>query len=557
MSAESPTVRAKPQRICITAFRYQYIHKRNRLLIYFIKKRKGAIKISITTYELLIPKKVISSRVDKDLEFDSPIPEYCPDIARIVKVDCTPFAEGCEISDGKATVTGKAVYDVLYETDYKNRLRCCNFTQEFSQSIPLPRTDATDITAFCSAVCEKISCKLLSPRRLVIKSTLSVYIEAEGESAIKALAVNEDKETFFRKKTIGFDGRTILHEGNYRFGDSIPLAQSEKSIGEIICGSISLQAPQVSLSPGRAEIKSTASVHVLCEEENNEGKYYMSVKTLPINIEYSNDAIEDFKNIAVALEASEAEFSPELDQYGESRVIKTSFSVKMKMKVNEPKAYTVAEDVFEKEYNSVPVSVSASLPHLNSKSETSFSAEAKLAPMTPKPEAVLDSSARDYGSTVELSDGGVTISGAFIVTLLADTSEGIQSFDQPVPYSQFIPLELPDSKISIVADTSPAEVITTLHSDGSATARVIANICTYIYTESEESFISEVTKRTARQITDDGSMLIYCFPKKDEDLWSIAKLYRTDPESIICANPDRFNETGSLNQAEKPLLIKG
>ncbi len=514
------------------------------------------MKIGISTNEILIPKKIFSSKIDKDLEFDSPLPEYCPDIARIVKVDCTPFAESCEVADGKATVKGKAVYDVLYETDYKNRLRCCNFTQEFSQSIPIPRTDASNIAAFCGVVCERIGCKLLSPRRLVIKSTLNALFDIEGETAVKALAVNEDKETFFRKKTIGFDGRTTLHEDSYKFGDSLLLAQSEKSIGEIICGSVVLQAPQVNLSPGRAEIKTVASVHALCEEENNEGKYYMSSKTLPINIEYTNDAIEDYKNISVTLEPSDAEFSTELDQYGEARVIKTAFSVKMCMKINEPKAYTVAEDMFEKGYDSIPVKGTATLPHMFSHTETSFSTETKLPSMTPKPEVLLDSTARDYGSTVEKTDDGVTVSGAFIVTLLADTAEGIQSFDHSVPYRQHLPLDLPDGEISIVADTMPSEVISTLHSDGSATIRVIASAHVYIYTESQETFIAEVTKRTPRQITEEGSMLIYCFPRKDEDLWNIAKLYRADPESIITANPNSFDDMGKPTESGKPILIK-
>ena len=514
------------------------------------------MKIGISTYELLIPKKIISQKIDKELEFDSPLPEYCPDIARIVKVDCTPFVEGCEVGDGKATVTGKAVYDVLYETDYKNKLRCCNFVQEFSQSLSLPRNDASEISAFCNVVCEKIGCKLLSPRRLIIKSTLNAHFDVEGESAVKALAVNEDKETFFKKKTVGFDGRTVLHENTYRFDEGLSLAQSEKCIGEIVCGNIVLQSPQVTLSPGRAEIKTSAVIHALCEEEDGEGKYFMSMKTLPVNIEYSNDAIEDYKNISVTLEPFDSNFTPDLDQYGESRVIKTSFAVKMKMKINEPKAYTVAEDMFEKEFDGIPVTVTASLPHLIAKNESSFSAEAKLPTMSPKPDVLLDSSARDYGSTVEVENDGITVSGAFTVTLLVSSDEGIQSFDHSVPYRQFIPLGLPDAKSSIVADTTPVEVITTLHSDGSATVRVIATANVYIYNEKEETFVSEVSKRTPRQIDNEGSMLLYFFPQKDENLWNIAKFYRVNPESVLFANPNRFDDVGTLSDRNKPILIK-
>ena len=65
--------------------------------------------MSISTYEISVPKKIYSPTVDKDLEFDSTLPEHCPDIARIIKVDCTPFVESCTISDGQSTVIGKAV----------------------------------------------------------------------------------------------------------------------------------------------------------------------------------------------------------------------------------------------------------------------------------------------------------------------------------------------------------------------------------------------------------------------------------------------------------------
>lgn len=514
------------------------------------------MKISITTNEILIPKKIFSSKVDKELEFDSSLPEFCPDIARIIKIDCTPFSERCEIADGKATVKGKAVYDVLYETDYKNRLRCCNFTQEFSQSIPLPRSNATDVSAFCKVICERISCKLISPRRLAVKATLGAQFDLEGETASKAVAVNEDEETFFRKKTIGFDGRTKQYEGVYKFGDRLALAQSEKPIGEIVCANITIQSPQVSLSPGRAEIKAVAAVHVLCEEENNEGKYYMSSKTLPVNIEFSNDAIDTYKHISVALEPYDTEVSPELDQYGESRVIKTAFSVKAKLNINEPKAYTVADDLFEKNYDSTPVKTTAVLPHLSYESESGFSAETKISEITPKPEVILDSSARDYGSIIEKSEGGITVNGAFIVTMLTDTQDGIQSFDQSIPYSQFIPLDTADEPSQIVADVVPLEVIPTLHSDGSITLRVIANAKIYIYHESEESFISDVTKRTPRQNADSGTVLIYRYPEKNDELWSVAKNYRIDPESISASNPSSFDESGKATECGKPILIK-
>ncbi len=493
--------------------------------------------------------------MDKELEFDVSVPEYCPDIARLIKVDCTPFAESCEIEDGKATVKGKAVYDVLYETDYKNRLRCCNYTQEFSQSVPVPRSNATDVAAFCNVVCERISCKLLSPRRLILKATLGAQFEIEGETAVKAVAVNEDKETFFRKKTIGCEGKTLLFEDVFRFGDSFPLTQSEKCIGEIVCGNIALQQPQITLFPGRADIKSVASIHALCEEENNEGKYYVTVKTLPISIEYQNDLIEDFKHISVSLCPMNGEFTQELDQYGENRIVKADFSVKLQLKLNEPKAYTVADDVFEKGFDGTPVVSSAFFPQFVSQSESGFSGESKIQSVTPAPNTLLDTNIRSHTANVEKTENGVDVSGIFTVTLLYESAEGIFSFDHSIPYERSFPLDLPEGELSVSAETHPIEAQATLHADGSATVRVSANTKITAYSQKEEHFVSEITKRTARQASEENA-LVYCFPQKGEELWDIAKLYRADPEKILDANPAFFDENQKATDARKPILIK-
>lgn len=510
----------------------------------------------ITTNEILIPKKIFQANADKDLELDSSIPEFSPDIARIVKVDCTPFAESVSIQDGKATLKGKAVYDVLYETDYKKRLRCCNFTQEFSQSIPIPKSNALNLHAFADTFCERISCKLLSPRRISVKVGLSTKFEVEGETPIKAVAVTDDKTAFFRKKTIGFDGKTEMHESSHKFSESLTLTQSEKPIGEIVCGSVDVRTPAVTLSPGRAEIKTVATVHTLCEEENAEGRYFASVKSVPISIDYSNDAIGDHKQVSASLTPVDCTLSPELDQYGESRVIKADFSLKLCLKINDQFAHTVADDMFERGFDSIPIAATVSLPHESSRTENSFSTEMRSSPMSPKPETLLDSSAHAFQASAEVVDGGIKVSGVFVATLLCDTAEGVQNFDNSIPFEKIFPQEIPNGFTSVTAKILPDEVIATLHSDGSATVRIIATARVCIFTETEESFISEVTKRTARGDGYDDAALVYCFPTDDEDLWSIAKLYRADPEGIKSSNPSYFDEGGIPFDRSKPILVK-
>ena len=137
-----------------------------------------------------------------------------------------------------------------------------------------------------------------------------------------------------------------------------------------------------------------------------------------------------------------------------------------------------------------------------------------------------------------------------------NTAEGIYSTDHSLPYEQFLAIELPEGESNVVADTYPIEVITTLHSDGSVTARVIAGTRVCVYTEAEETFISEVSKRTELSHDGEPDALVFCFPEKNESLWSIAKLYRADPAAIAEHNPAAFDENGNVREQGKPILIK-
>lgn len=471
-------------------------------------------------------------------------------------MDCTPFIERCAIEEGKVSANGKAVYDILYETDYKNKLKCVSFTQDFSIASNLPRTDIEDPTVFSKLNCERISCKLLGPRRVLLKATLGTCFDIEGEQAVNAVEVIEGGSTFFRKRTIGFEGKSVYDSSVHRFDEEVNLNQGEKSIGEIVCGSIDLLPPQVSLSSGHAEIRTNATIRALCETEDKEGCYYVAQKTVPLSIDYQSNEIEPNKHISVSLNAQDSSFSPELDQYGESRVIKTSFSVKAEMKLNEPKAFTVAEDMFEKDCDILFSKATVNTPQLLKQTETNFSVEAKLPPASPKPEIIMDASSQAMGVHTERTDDGINILGRFALSATAQTPEGIYSIDHIIPFEQSLPLELPQTEASFNCEVYPIETAASLLPDGSINVRIIAGASITVLAEAQETFISEITKRTPCDALNDGASLIYCFPDKNESLWDMAKHYRADPEEILKQNPESFDESGKAVDNEAPILIK-
>lgn len=490
------------------------------------------------------------------MEFDTPLADYCPDIARLIRVDCTPFAEKWVTEGDKAVVSGKAVYDLLYETDYKNKLKYCSFTQDFSCTTPIPRNFKGDVSVFGEVRCKRINCKLLSPRRIIIRCTLDADFGLETDTMLKAVAVNEDGESFFQKKSIDFLGRAQAVCETFRINDTVTLSQAEKNIGEIVCGRVVLQEPQIVPTAGNAEIKTTASIFVLCEEEAVEGKYFCVTKSLPVTLNMHSDSIEDFKTVSADISPRNPSFTADLDQYGESRVIKTDFEIFARALIKEPKSYTVATDLFEKSFDGVCVNATGDIPKNMPLPANGFSIEAKLTELSPRPASILQWDILPSTAVAEPWVDGIKIKGTFNLSVLADTAEGVYSFDQAVPFEQDIELNSPAAEYSLQAQVFPIEVMPNLHSDGSITARIIASAKINLCYKEEECFVADVAKRTPAPEALSEPTLIYRFPQKGETLWDIAKSYKADPESILNSNLDSFDENGTLCLAAKPVIIK-
>ena len=180
----------------------------------------------------------------------------------------------------------------------------------------------------------------------------------------------------------------------------------------------------------------------------------------------------------------------------------------------------------------------------------------KLTPDEQRITDLLDCTAKTVSSEAIVKEDGIYTEGGFLVTLLVSTEQGVKSIDRLLQYSRLFPCELNERDCAVSVDILPIEVIPTLHADGSITARVAANAKISIRTETEESFISEVGKRTPREQEQEKSILVFCYPDKEESLWSIAKHYRTSPDEVQKSNPELFDERGLFTGVRRPILIK-
>ncbi len=500
------------------------------------------MNINTTVNEILLPTLAIIGASEKEIELDAEIPEYFPDVKRIVKVDCTPFAEKYSFEGGKVNISGRAVFDVLYETGGKSKLKCCVFTKEFSVFAML-KEQVSESDIDCELFVSALSCDLLNSRKAIVRARIGGSVKATYVTPIKALGVSENDGIYYKQKEISFDGKPEYSRSDFKFSESVTLSHGEKNIGEIDHGEIRLSGVRTSFKDGRAEIKADADALIFYEDEDA-GELTFTKKTIPISFGMQAKTDGSGRH-GIRLEISEKEFTPELDRYGESRGIKVSFCVKATLSEVCTETQTVAEDVFERDFDGTPAFIDADLVYTSAEDEAPMSFDTTFIPEGQSVKEIFGCGVAKTIFSKDFAGENEKAKGSFAVAIFAGTENGIYEFQTSVPF------EAEGENLEIISPEAEA----TLHGDGRINVRVGAVFKKSIRTAEHARFVSEITKRTEIKKGEKKPEFIFCFPTADETLWDIAKRYRVSPDAVAENNEKNF-ASGEHFKVGKPIFIK-
>ena len=122
----------------------------------------------LTTQEI-----VFDGCEEKPVDLDFSLPNYCPDIQRILKCQVYPAITVRSVVGDRLEIEGRASVHILYLDAGGTSVRYCEKTEPFSASIALRRTPENP-TAQVKTRIEYINCRAVSPRRLDIHGAFSI-----------------------------------------------------------------------------------------------------------------------------------------------------------------------------------------------------------------------------------------------------------------------------------------------------------------------------------------------------------------------------------------------
>lgn len=289
------------------------------------------------------------------------VPDYCPDIARIIETEGKVFLHSREIHEGKAEISGTVRVTVLYTPDGEGGIRTLEFAMPFSAA-----SDAKAMqnctTLFASSETEFLETRVLNPRKvftrckLVSKLTGYQNVPLEFSSDVKA-----DPNACIEKKCEQQRITVLTHlvEKDFTFSDELSLSSNREGAAEILSSRVNSSVTEAKIVGNKLILKGIFTIALLYRSAA--GNCCSASGELPFSqiMEVENAAESADVQMQIQLTGADVQVGGSADQDGRQIAVTLYFHATALL--HEERTVTMLTDLYstayELNYEAAPVQV--------------------------------------------------------------------------------------------------------------------------------------------------------------------------------------------------------
>lgn len=490
---------------------------------------------------------------EQGIELDYILPDYYPDIFRLVRCEVVPVITDYTVNGDKLSYELRCDIRILYCSEGGSVLQCVSQRQSFSKSLELGKfCESPTITLTPKS--DHINYRAVNKRRLDLRGAVSVKIKVEGEKNQEVICDAFGFNVQLKKTPIRFASKKITAEKTLQLTEETEISSAQPPvIGIVSCRCFPTECEKKMIS-GKLLAKGEADVKLLYSCENDgEG----ALETLSFSVPYSQivdvDGIDDTFDCTIAAEVVSCDVTPSTDKSGENRIIKCEIELRLVCRAVKVASVMLGTDAYSTVH---PCEVTVSeikaeqIPVVFTEN---FRHNAKICEGENVPQTVYSMWCTPKNINTHCSEDGkkLTISGMLSYTMAAKDSAGMIIMpDKDEAFEETIDLDGELAGSLITADICISGVSYNISTDGILTAKADITAKISVYTASSVKAVTDISvdESVKKQRDGDYAIKLY-YGTENEEVWDIAKRYSTCVSAVIEENElsgDRLESGGML-----------
>ena len=479
------------------------------------------------------PVTVLDTVAEQLADVDLTLPDYCPDIEKILKCTLVPKIQTKSLSGGQLQVDGYCVVNVLYVESENKTIRCCEQSVNFSQNFTL-RDTPENYAILTKTKPEYINCRAISPRRLVMHGAFSLYVKVITTQKTTLFTPEDDSLEVLTKNIACADLTAFCQE---QFSVTEDVSVSDKpQIESILYSSVNASVTDLKAVTGKLMVSGEINLKIFYITDALSGNTAKLDYILPFSQIIDCEGIDENTRNIVSCDVMTYDIRLKNDMLSDKPAV--AFDAKLCLTAEGYEAGTreVITDAYSIDYASAP-----QFENLKSLAEVNPVNESYIEKLSAglddgKISKILDIYSDNVTVDVKPEDNNLNVSGKINLCIIALDDKSFPIFiERSYDYSHN-PASAQDCNAMFFPEARLSGVSFRLSDDSTAEIRCELKITGGAVKNQATKAVAKVDVFEDKPIVQDSCALTLYFASDGENLWEIAKSHNTKLDSLLKEN---------------------
>ena len=469
-------------------------------------------------------KYALDSVTEQPVDADVILPDYCPDIERILRCSLNPCVYSRNLSGGELSVEGEAAIRVLYIDSDRKNLRSFEYQVPWSAAIPL-KSPAEHCAVSLKCKTEYINCRVLSPRKLSFHGAFSLYAKALCRQPVEFYGYDEDDDLQTKNEAADVSSLCSLCEDHFSYTEDIPLSD-RPYVESILSSRVNVKLTEAKCMQGKLMLTAQGELEVMYLSDPDRDSPERLSYSFPVSRLVDCEGMEEDSVCDADLSVQSYDLSASRDALSDGSLLTLELKLCARVTGYKEERVGMITDAYSTDHAVELTKTPVTMPRSLSVEHFSRVEKYTLAVENEKIGEVLDVSVEAAAASVAAGDASPKIQTKLKVCLLLKNSDGEPFCLERSPefeLSPDVPMKEKAESVCIRADSVSYRIVDDQHIE----LRIELD-CRIVTADMLRcSPVCEIQRSEASAREPDDSALVLYYADRGESLWDIAKSYAT------------------------------
>lgn len=487
----------------------------------------------IKTDGFFVCKTIFNETREKTVDADIALPDYCPDIQKILKCRIEPHIETRNIIGDRIEIEGNATVKIIYIDAIKMAVRCTEQSYPFSISENLRETPKEPALQTEIKV-NYLNCRALSPRRLNLHGAFNVNIKVLDKCEERTVTHIKGTDIQQKKSSVQYSYIRSITQRQFSVTETLEPGQNHSAVQSVIRSEIRAVKGDCKMNGNKLIYKGDLLIKLVYLADLDSGKLESMDYSIPFSQAIEPESGTDESTISLRTEILSYSITLRNEIGFDDPLPVLSAKLCVTALVLEKRDTTVIKDCYSTMYRTLPEYAEITLPILKCEFKESIVDKVNVDLTENTVSKVIDVWCENGNAVCIQKEGKTYITGKYNVCVLAADNEGNTVYtERSGEYTHALSQDMNIDRPDFYTETKVISSSYRICSERRIEVRTELLVSGEVYDEINIKCLSALSTdgEKPREDTKKEPLVLY-YARGGEDIWDIARAYCTAPDNI-------------------------